>query len=237
MKTKTPFPISRFLLAVLFFAAPLLLVGELHAALPTREEYVRRVETCEAILQEFMRSPDYGIPREVLRHAKGIIIVNQFSAGFLFGVKDGWGVIMVRRNDGTWSLPALLSAGEGSLGLQLGASANETVFILNDENTPRQLFKGRFQIGADAKAVGGPKSAASEYTLADALAQPILVYSKNRGLYAGAAFKAGYLSGNDKANRVLYSTEHSLPEILYSNWITAPDEVRPLMNYVESLTK
>jgi len=235
MKMKTTFRPFRLLLVALFFAAPLL--GDLHAALPTREDYVRRVETCEAILQEFMTSPDYGIPREVLRHAKGIIIVNQFSAGFLLGVKDGWGVLMVRRADGTWSVPALLSAGEGSLGLQVGASANETIFILNDESTPRLLFKGRFHIGADAKAVGGPKSAANEYTLADAIAQPILVYSKNRGLYAGAAFKAGHLSSNDKGNRELYSTQHSLPEILYSNWVTVPDEVRPLMNYVTSLAQ
>ncbi|KXU35442.1 hypothetical protein AXK11_06590 [Cephaloticoccus primus] len=226
-------PSFLLLLLALFFVAPF---GSLHAASPKRDDYVRRVETCEAILQEFMASPDHAIPREVLKHAKGLIIVNQFSAGFLFGVKDGWGVIMVRRADGSWSVPALLTAGEGSLGLQLGASANETIFVLNDESTPRLLFKGRFHIGADAKAVAGPKSAANEYTLADAIAQPILVYSKNRGLYAGAAFKAGYLSSNDQANHSLYSTQYSLPEILYSNWVTPAEEVRPLMNYVNSLT-
>ncbi|MFM1850995.1 MAG: hypothetical protein RIS54_679 [Verrucomicrobiota bacterium] len=201
-----------------------------------RSEYVERVETCEAILQDFMAKPETTIPAEVLKRARGIIIVNQFRAGLVLGVKDGWGVVLVRRADNTWSVPALLSAAEGSLGLQIGASANETIYILTDDSTPRMLFNQRFHVGVDAKAVAGPKAAASEHSNEEILTTPVLVYNRNKGLYAGASLKAGYLTRNDEANRSLYSTNYTLPEILYSNWVTPPEEVRPLIAYVTELT-
>mgnify|MGYP003335823634 FL=1 len=77
-----------------------------------RRDYVTRVETCEAILQEFMMRPDTAIPASVLRQAKAIVIVNQFKAGFLFGFKGGYGVVLVKKANGRWSVPVLISATE-----------------------------------------------------------------------------------------------------------------------------
>lgn len=201
-----------------------------------RSEYIERVETCEAVLQDFMANPETAIPADVLKRARGIVIVNQVRAGLVIGVKDGWGVILVRRPDNTWSLPVLLAAGEGSLGLQIGATAIESVYIFTQDDTPRLMFNQRFHVGVDAKAVAGPKAASNEHTSEEILKTPVLIYQKNRGLYAGASIKAGYLSRNDEANRVLYGTNYTMPEILYSNWIQPIPEVVPLMNYVRSIT-
>lgn len=210
-------------------------VAPLASRAADRDDYVTRVTSCEAVLQEFMDNPATAIPSDVLHRARGIIIVNQFKAGFVIGVKDGYGVIMVRRPDNTWSVPALLNAGEGSLGLQIGATATETIYMLMDDATPRLLFNDRFHVGVDAKAVAGPKAASNEHSNEDILQTPVLVYTKNEGLYAGASLKAGYLTRDDEANRKLYHTRYTLPEILYSNWVTPVDEVRPLMNYVQRL--
>ncbi|MBW7894789.1 MAG: lipid-binding SYLF domain-containing protein [Opitutaceae bacterium] len=206
------------------------------ASAAPRTEYIERVETCEAILQEFMANPETAIPAEILKIARGIVIVNQVRAGLVIGVKDGWGVIMVRRPDNTWSLPALLAAGEGSIGLQIGATTIESVYIFTNDETPRMLFNQRFHVGVDAKAVAGPKAASNEHTNEEILKTPVLIYQKNRGLYAGASLKAGYLARNDEANRSLYLTNYTLPEILYSNWVQPIPEVVPLMDYVHSLT-
>ena len=82
----------------------------------SRADLVDRIETCEAILEEFQSRRDTAIPAAVLRQAKAIVIVNQFKAGLLIGVKDGYGVIMVKNEQGRWSLPVLINAGEASLG-------------------------------------------------------------------------------------------------------------------------
>lgn len=219
----------------LLIAALLALVPARAFAKASRADLVIKVESCEAILQTFQRDPRTAIPAGILAKAKGLVIINQFKAGLIFGVKGGYGVIMVKQSTGRWSLPVLITASETSIGLQIGANDVETIYVLNDDQTARLLFKGRFRLGVDAKAVIGPKAAEAnnpDYKVIDA---PVLVYSKTAGLFAGATVKAGYIARDDDDTSTLYNTRYTLPELLYSTWIQPPPEVQPLMNLVQSL--
>jgi len=109
-----------------------------------REELVEKVESCEAVLQEFMAKPETAIPASVLQRAKAIVILNQVKAGLLFGFKDGYGVIMVRQAGGQWSIPVLISAGEGSIGLQAGINTAESILIFTEDQTARLLVQPTF---------------------------------------------------------------------------------------------
>jgi lipid-binding SYLF domain-containing protein len=223
-------------LTFLFLGLGLALVP---AQAATREEKLTtlydRVETCEAILREFMARPVTAIPPQVLEKARAIIISSQFKAGLILGVQDGYGVIMVKRPSGRWSVPALIRTGEASLGFQLGANSTETVYVITDDTTPRILFRSRMNIGVDAKAVAGPKFADANKDNKPVVDAPVLVYTKKAGLYAGATVKSGYLNRDDESNRLLYNTNFNLPELLYSDWITPPSQVQPLIDYVQSL--
>jgi lipid-binding SYLF domain-containing protein len=219
---------------ILLLSAIALFAAQLRAE-TSREDLVTRIETCEAIMQDFMIHRETAIPASVLQKARAIVIVNQFKAGLLFGIKQGYGVILTKKADGHWSLPVLISAGEASLGLQLGAKSVETILVITDDATPRLFFNKHFNVGVDAKAVAGPKAAEVEDNNHPIIDAPVLVYSKSAGLYAGATVKAGYLSRNDDANRVLYNTNYTMPELLYSDWVPAPPEVQPLMAYVQKL--
>ncbi len=201
----------------------------------TRAELVTRVGSCEAILQEFQRRPDLAIPAKVWQHARAVIILNQFKAGFLLGVQDGYGVIMVRKPGGRWSLPVIINAAEASLGFQLGAKAIESIFIVTDDTTSRLLFTQRFNVGVDAKAVAGPKFAEAENNNESLMRTPMLAYTRSVGLFAGATVKAGHISRNDQANFILYNTRYTMPELLYSDWVPPPPEVQPLMALVQRL--
>ena len=201
----------------------------------TRADLVTRVESCEAILQEFQRRPALAIPAPVWQRARAILILNQFKAGVLLGVQDGYGVVMVKKSNGRWSVPVLINAGEASLGFQLGAKAVESIFIITDDATSRLLFTQRFNVGVDAKAVIGPKAAETERNNEEILRTPMLAYTKSVGLFAGATVKAGHVSRNDKANFQLYNTRYTLPELLYSDWVQPPAEVQPLMGLVQHL--
>jgi lipid-binding SYLF domain-containing protein len=202
---------------------------------PSRADLVARVETCEAILEEFQYRPATRPSPDAWKRAKALVIINQFKAGFLLGVQDGYGVVMVKKPNGLWSIPVLINAGEASIGFQLGAKTVEGLFIITDEDTPRRLFNNRFNIGVDAKAVVGPKAAETESNNAEILNTPVLAYTKTVGLYAGATVKAGHISRNDKANFTLYNTRYTMPELLYSDWVQPPPEVQPLMKLVQKL--
>lgn len=220
---------------LLFLSLVALMGASLCRAEPTRNDLVTRIETCEAILQEFQAKPNLAIPPHVWQRAKGLLIINQFKAGFFLGVQDGYGVILVKKPDGRWSLPVLINAGEASIGFQVGANSVESIYVITDENTPRRLFNNRLNIGVDAKAVAGPKAAETEKHNEDLLKTPLLAYTKSVGLYAGATVKAGHISRNDAANFLLYSTRYTMPELLYSDWVQPPKEVQPLMALVQKL--
>jgi SH3 domain-containing YSC84-like protein 1 len=218
---------------IALFGAAQARAGDSHTP---RSDLVVRVETCEAILREFMATPATTIPPSVWQRARGLMILSQFKAGFIFGVKGGFGVLMVKKPDGHWSLPVLIDASEASLGLQIGAKDTDTVFVLMDDATPRLLFTNRLNIGVDAKAVAGPLSAETENDTTRTFVAPVLVYSKSVGLFAGATVKAGRVERNDPANYTLYNTSYTMPELLYSDWVTPPAEVQPLMAYVQQLS-
>jgi len=221
-----------------FLFLPLLALlgaGGAHAE-PSRSSLALRIETCEAILQTFQARTDLAVPAEVWQRAKGVIILNQFKAGFFFGLKTGYGVVMVKKADGRWSVPVLINASEASFGFQIGAKSVENIFIITDEATPRMLFRQRFNIGVDAKSVAGPKAAEIERNLEELLRTPLLAYTRNLGLYAGATVKAGNIMRNDEVNFILYNTKYAMPELLYSDWVAPPPEVQPLMSLVQQLS-
>lgn len=203
-----------------------------------RSDVVTQVESCEAILRTFMAVPADAIPAQYLHQCRAILITNQFKAGFIFGVKGGYGVVMVRQNSGRWSIPVVVRADEASFGLQAGAKSVETIYLFMNDQTPRMLFRQRFDLGVDAKAVAGPHAAAYEqyeHPLIDPSA--VLVYQKSSGLFAGATVKAGQIAHDDDANYLLYNTRYTLPELLYSDWVQPVPEVLPLMNYVAQITQ
>ncbi len=201
------------------------------------DKMTARVETCEAILREFQADPQLAIPSEVLRQAKALVIVNQVKGGLVLGLQYGYGVALARRDDGSWSIPAFIKAGEASLGLQLGGQRVETIYVLMDRDTVRRLFDGRVNFGVDARAIAGPRAYEAEKMTKDILTTPVLVYGRNQGYYAGATIKTGWIDRNDRANWDYYATPYLLPELLYGNFVKPTPAVRPLVDFVAQITR
>jgi lipid-binding SYLF domain-containing protein len=226
---------KKFLLTL--FCA-LVLPGVLSAAGQTRATVVAHLDTCEAILQDLQGNAKTAIPADILRRAKGIVIVNQFQAGFIFGIKDGYAVALVRRPNGKWSVPAFLRAGELSFGLQAGGKSINAVYVLMDDQTARLLFKSKMNLGAEAKAVAGVRAAERERTTQALPNEPnVYVYSATEGLFLGASIKTGYMSPDETGNRLFYDSNNRLPELLFSDWVTPPTEARFIMDYVSKITQ
>lgn len=226
---------KKFLTAL--FCATALVASVSAAPGLTRANVITQLDSCEAILQEIQGNFKTAIPADILRRAKGLVIVNQFQAGFFLGVKDGYAVTLVRRPNGKWSVPGFLKAGELSFGLQIGGKSINAVYVLMDETTARLLLKNRFNLGAEARAVAGIRAAEREgITNSITTEANVLVYSTTEGLYLGLAVKTGSMSPNNEANQLFYGTNARLPELLYSDWTQPPAEANYLMDYVTRLT-
>jgi lipid-binding SYLF domain-containing protein len=201
-----------------------------------RAEYVTRLQTCDAILQSTMLYPDRAIPASILHRARGIVIVNQDEVSLVLGLKHGWGVALIKKPNGQWSVPVFIKANELSFGLQAGGKTIETIYLLMDEPSTKLLFQSQFKFGVDAKAVAGPAAAEAERSTEVFNAQ-VLVYSNVKGFYAGATVKTGAIAPIVDATQQFYDTHYGIPEILFSDWVKPQPESQPLMNGMQKLTQ
>jgi lipid-binding SYLF domain-containing protein len=208
-------------------------VSSLHAAKSFRDKLVTALTTCEYSLDVVMSKPETAVPVDALRQAKGIIIVHQYRVGLIFGGQAGSAVLCVRvpAKNNEWGAPVFLDPGGVSFGLQAGAKEINSVFLLMSEDAVRRAYSGRFELGADAVAVAGPRN--SEVENFDLFKAPVLVYTSLGGLYAGAALKTGWLTPYEKGNRELYQTPHSTPEIVLSTWFETPPEAEAIVRKIK----
>src|SRR5690606_35167361 len=175
---------------------------------------------------------------DVLQNAQALVITNQVNAGLVLGLRYGYGTVIAKRPDGTWSVPVLLRAGEGSVGLQVGGNTVETVYVLNTREAVANLYSAKFNIGVDARAVVTPHSVNAEKVTKTLPAPAILAFVKKRGFYAGANLKTGWVARNDKINFTFYHNELTLPELLYGvPSVPVPAEVEPLVDFVTRITR
>lgn len=211
------------ILSLALFSAP-----SMAAKKPYTEKLADRITTAEYVLDLIMMDAKTTIPRNLLRDAKGIIILNQYRGGFIFGGQGGNGVIVVRNpQTKQWGVPGFVVAGQASFGLQIGYTEVNNIYLLMTENAVTKAYSGRFDIGVDAKAVAGPVGKTAESF--DYAKNEVLAYTASSGLFAGATVKGGWVKVDDKGNRAFYNTTYSSPEVLLSTWIRLPPQAQPLM--------
>src|SRR5207253_6707173 len=120
------------------------------------------VDHCAVIIRDFRQMPEKGIPRDVLRHSKGLAIMTVVKAGFIFSGKGGQGVVVARTGHG-WSGPSFIATGGAGWGAQIGAEVTDFVFVLNNNAAVRAFSRGgNVTLGVDASVAAGPVGRAAE---------------------------------------------------------------------------
>jgi lipid-binding SYLF domain-containing protein len=90
--------------------------------------------------------------RTLLSNAKGVFIVPSYGRAALgVGAGGGAGVLLVRRDDGTWSEPVFYRTGGLSVGLQAGAQGGMLVLVLNNQKAV-DVFLKKTNLSLNAKA-------------------------------------------------------------------------------------
>jgi lipid-binding SYLF domain-containing protein len=173
------------------------------------------VNQSASILRQFKRMPERGIPRRVLRTAKGLAILTVVKAGFGLSGKGGQGVVVARTGNG-WSGPSFIGTGGAGWGPQIGVQITEFVFVLNTNRAVRAFSRdGNLTVGADASAAAGPvgREAAAAVTPTAA----IYTYSRTQGLFAGVSLEGTVIATQKTANHRYYGRPVTSLDILSGN--------------------
>ncbi len=193
-----------------------------------------RIHTLIAKFEAMQAKPDKAIPAENLRRAHGVILLERVKAGFIFAYQGGAGVALVKEpQTEQWSPAAFLTANEGSLGFQVGGQHSFVVILLMNTNATRLLTEPSFEFGGEASGTAGNSSAGAEGTIAS-VERPVLVYDDRKGLYGGAAIKAGALAPDAEANRIYYGEFVTMQDILFDRKVKPTEAASKL---AETLTR
>lgn len=192
------------------------------AGAATEQEVVNQ---SAAILRNFRRMPERGIPARVLRNAKGLAIITVVKVGFGISGKGGQGVVVARTGRG-WSGPSFVGTGGAGWGPQIGAQITDFVFVLNSKAAVRAFSQdGNVTLGVDASAAAGPVGRDAHAGVTPTAA--IYTYSQSRGLFAGASLEGAVIATQKTANAHYYGRPVRAIDILTGR-VAAPARARAL---------
>jgi lipid-binding SYLF domain-containing protein len=176
-----------------------------------------------------MRTPDKGIPRDLLEKAKCVAIIpGEEKLAFIFGGNYGKGLVTCRTANG-WSAPLFLAVGGGSVGWQIGGSFTDGVMLFMNDHALQSLLSDKFKIGADASVAAGPvgRQAAADTDIK--LNAEILSYSRSKGLFAGVSVDGAVVQADKSGDRAMYGADVTRAEILHGG-VAVPEAAQRLLH-------
>ncbi|GAX60997.1 hypothetical protein SCALIN_C17_0030 [Candidatus Scalindua japonica] len=197
----------------------------------SKDKLNNRIDRSNYFLEKIMEIPETSVPLTLMKSCHGIIIMRQYKAGFIFGVKGGMGVALKRDVETRkWSAPSFVTSGEASFGFQAGGQLTDTIILIMNKSGIESLLLTKFKLGVGAALAVGPVGRDTEAKIGQNTAY--LVYSMAQGLYGGLVFEGGFISQDDNANREFYGRKISVKEI-FQNTDDIPDEVKALIRTLE----
>ena len=199
------------------------------------DKAAERLEDSARVFSEIMRTPDKGIPQDLLAKAQCVVIIPGLKkAAFVVGAEYGRGFADCRNRDGKgWSAPGAVRMEGGSLGFQLGGSDTDMVLLVMNRHGMTKLTEDKFTLGADASAAAGPVGRTANASTDVEMTAEILAWSRAKGLFAGISVKGATLRPSPEWNEEIYGRKLSNREILLSSEIAVPDAARPLIRELD----
>ena len=131
-----------------------------------KPELDRKIEKHIGKFQAMQGKAGKGVSADVLKKAKGIVLLDRTKAGFIFAYQGGSGVAMVKDKSDEWGPVAFLKANEASLGFQVGGQQSFLVMLLMNEDATRMLTDPNYDFGGEARGTAGDSSAGAEGNIA-----------------------------------------------------------------------
>lgn len=225
-----------------FLFSALLILSLSTLTVPAQRKYTKRANDAARhsrdaakVVNEIMRIPAKGIPRELLDKAEAIAVFpGVVKAAFIFGGRGGQGVISRRTANG-WSEPAFFNLGGGSFGPQIGAQKTDYVLLIMNEGGLKGLLEDKFEFGGEASVAAGPIGRTASATTNATLDAGILSYSRSKGAFIGASLKGASISPDNDLNEAFYGEKAR--DVLSGNAMTMTQMPRTVRIFPQTLSR
>jgi lipid-binding SYLF domain-containing protein len=195
-----------------------------------------RLLTSTTVLSELMSMPEQNIPTWLMERAYAVAVIpSVIKVGLGIGGRRGKGVLVVRKDNGTWSNPIFVNLTGGSFGFQVGVQSADVVLVFTSKQSIEGIVGGKVTLGADASVAAGPIGRQSSAATDIGLTAQVYSYSRASGLFAGVALDGSAITIDSASNESFYKK----PSILASEIIRsdAPSAPAPADQFIAAVQK
>ncbi|KAK0599444.1 hypothetical protein LWI29_005352 [Acer saccharum] len=151
--------------------------------------------------------PEKSIPDAILKQAKGLAVLTIAKVGVMVSYNIGTGLVVARREDGSWSPPSAISSIGIGWGAQAGGEFTDFIIVLRTESAVR-TFSGNmhFSIGAGLSAAAGIVGRAAEADIRAGVGgyAACYTYSCSKGAFVGCSFEGSIVATRAQENSRFY---------------------------------
>jgi SH3 domain-containing YSC84-like protein 1 len=204
-----------------------------------REDAAGRMQNSADVLKQIAAAPDKGIPDEVVKRAKCIVVFPHIvKAGLIVGGKYGRGVAVCRtsaKKNAGWSAPAFITIGGGSWGLQIGAEGLDVVMMVMNDKGLQRLLSNKFQITIEGSAAAGPVGNHASVGAGWNQDTEILTYGRSKGAFAGQTLEGAAVEQDADTTTAVYGSSIPFGKILGGS-VAAPASAAPFLHAVAEIS-
>ena len=175
------------------------------------------------------------IPSNVIKNAKGLAIFTTMRTGLWMSGAGGSGILIAKKEDGSWSPPSGILLHTAGLGFLVGVDIYDCVVVINTDEALEAFTKVRCTLGSEISVAAGPVGAGgileSEVHKRQAA---IFTYMKSRGFYAGVQIDGTVIIERNDENERFYGQKIPVKEILQGKVRHPPYEVRRLLETIKA---
>ncbi|GAV88610.1 FYVE domain-containing protein/DUF500 domain-containing protein [Cephalotus follicularis] len=154
--------------------------------------------------------PEKSIPDTILQQAKGLAIITVVKVGVMVTYNIGTGLVIARRDDGSWSPPSAISSLGVGWGAQAGGELTDFIIVLRTTDAVK-TFGGNahLSIGAGLSAAAGivGRAAEADVRVGDGGYATCYTYSCSKGAFVGCSLEGSVVSTRTRENSRFYGSQ------------------------------
>lgn len=155
--------------------------------------------------------------------------------GLWISGSGGAGVLVARKEDGTWSPPSGIMMHTVGVGFLVGVDIYDCVIVINSQKALEAFQSVRCTLGGEISAVAGPAGVGGIIdTEVHKRQSPLFTYIKSRGFYAGLQLDGTIVIERTDENERFYGERIGVKDILAGKARHPPYEIKRLMETLRS---
>lgn len=179
-----------------------------------------------------------AIPSKVLQGAQAIAIFpNTIEVSLFLGGKAGSGVMVTRKDDGSWSNPFFVKLGGAGLGFQFGVEKKDILMVFKTQDSIQKLMNNKITLGADASIAAGPFGESVGKGSETDFKTEIYTYTKTEGLFIGFSLDGSVMNHDYDKNIELYGNDITPDQIVQSDGLSSSYAIDDFLKSVQKLIR